>query len=200
MSIGTLAELKTALSNWTKRGDIATYAEDLILMGEKWIFRHARTREMEDTTLSVAIANGVASVPDGFVGLKHARLSGTPTTPLTIRPATWIYDRYPNRGGGSEPKYIGVDGSNFIFGPYPSARTVNGTYYKKLTSVITSANALFVANPDLYLFAALAEAEPFLKNDKRVMLWMSKRDAILADVNREAQGSHFGDAMAVSRA
>jgi hypothetical protein len=197
VSISTLAELKTALNNWTKRGDLASYAEDLILMGEKWIFRNVRAREMEDSALSVATASGVATIPTDFVGLKHARISGSPSTPLKIMPATWIYSTYPNRSAGGLPSYIGVDATNFIFGPSAGSYTVNGTYYKRLTSIITSANTLFTTNPDLYLFAALAETEAFLKNDKRVGLWMAKRDQIKNDINKEAQGSRFGDAMAV---
>ena len=56
---------------------------------------------------------------------------------------------------------------------------------------MSSANALYLANPDLYLFSALAEAEPFLKNDKRISLWMAKRDAILMDVNGEDDKARF---------
>ena len=65
------------------------------------------------------------------------------------------------------------------------------------TSVIPSANTLFTDTPDLYLFAALAETEPFLKNDKRVPLWIAKRDAILFDVNKQDAASRFADGMAV---
>ncbi len=166
MSISTYAELQTAVSNWLHRADLAIYAPDLILMGEKWIFRHARTRHME-TALSVAITSGVAPVPADFVALKHARVSASPSISLTIRPASWIYSQYPNRGAGSLPQFIGVEGSSFIFGPAPGGYTINGTYYARLTSIQSSANALFVANPDLYLFATLCEAEPFLKNDSR---------------------------------
>lgn len=196
MAISTLAELKTATTNWLHRADLASYVEDLIMVGEKWIFRHARCRLME-SSLSVAISSGVAAVPEDFLALKNARISGSPSTPLVIRPPEWIYDQYPNRGGGELPKFVGVEGANLVFGPYPSAYTVVGTYYARPASVISSANTLFTTNPDLYLFAALAEAELFLKNDKRVLAWISRRDAILDDVNREDRAAKGGDGMAV---
>lgn len=197
MSISTLAELKTALNNWSKRSDLASYAEDLIMLGEKWIFRNVRAREME-TALSGTIASGVLAVPTAFRALKHARIDASPNVVLQIKPAQWIYENYPTRSNGGTPKFIAVDGSNFIFGPYPSNLSVAGTYYAALTSVITSANALFLAHPDLYLFAALSELEPFLKNDKRVSLWMGKRDEIKNDINKEAMQGRYGDGMAVS--
>jgi len=191
MAISTLTELKTAITNWAKRDDLSSYLDDLILMGEKWIFRHARTRDMEEP-LSVTISSGVAALPADFVALKHAYIDGTPIEPLQAKASSWIYTRYPTRSSESKPKYIAVEGSNFIFGPYPdSAYTVAGEYYKRLTSVISSANALFTANPDLYLFAALSELEAFKKDDKRVELWMAKRNAILADVNNEDRAAEF---------
>ncbi len=187
----TYAELQTGVIDWLKRSDLASYVPDLILMGEKWIFRKARTRDME-TALSVAISSGVAALPADFVELKHARINGTPATTLQPKASSWIYLRYPTRSADSTPKFIGIDGSNFIFGPYPDSNyTVVGIYYKRLLSIQSSANALYLANPDLYLFATLAEAEPFLKNDKRIALWMAKRDSILMEVNGEDDRARF---------
>ena len=197
MSLSTYADLQTAVSSWLKRADMTTASADLITLGETWIYRHARTRDME-TSLSVVIAAGVAALPSNFIALKNARISGNPDTPLAIRPAEWIYDAYPLRSATATPKYVGVEGANLIFGPYPDAAdTVVGTYYKTLGALSASNHALFTNNPNLYLFAALAEAEAFVKNDERVPMWIAKRDAILMDVNKQAQESSFGGGLAV---
>lgn len=189
----TYAELKTALTNWLRRSDLTSYLDDLILMGEKWIFRKARTKDME-TALSGTIASGVLAVPNDYVALKFAYVNGSPTTPLQPKSASWIYNAYPDRSSLDTPQFIARDQGNFIFGPYPdSTYSILGTYYKRLAAVASSANALFTANPDLYLFAALAEAAPFLKNDSRVTLWTAKRDAILQDVNSEDKEGAYGD-------
>lgn len=194
MALSTYADLQTAVSNWLKRSDLTNYTADLITLGETWIYRHARTRAME-TSLSVAISSGVAALPSDFIALKNARISGTPTYPLSIRPAEWVYDQYPLRGQGGIPKFVAVEGSNLIFGPYPdSTYTVNGTYYANLGALSAGVHALFTQNPDLYLFAALAEAEAFIKNDARVGLWQTKRDQALVDANLQSQESRFSDA------
>lgn len=191
MSISTYAQLQTAVASWLKRTDLTDAIPDLIMLGEKWIFRHARTRDME-TALSVAMSSGLAAVPADYVEMKHAYIDGSPTAQVQRKPASWIYLRYPTRSSESKPKFFARDGANFVFGPFPdSDYTLKGIYYKRLTSVSSSANALFVANPDLYLFAALAEAEPFIKNDKRIPIWMGKRDAILLDVNGEDQNETY---------
>jgi hypothetical protein len=197
MSIANYADLQTAVSNWTKRSDLATPAPDLIMLGEKWIFRNVRAREME-TALSGTIANGVLAVPADFRQIKHARVNSSPAQKLRIVPADTIYEQYPVRSGGGIPKFIAVDGANFIFGPHPGDYTVSGTYYAALTSIASSANALFLAHPDLYLMAALAEAAPYMKDQAMTGVWTAKRNEIKEDINRETRQGRYGDGMAVS--
>lgn len=193
MALSTYADLQSAVSNWLKRSDLTNYVGDLITLGETWIYRHARTREME-TALSVTIASGVAALPNDFIALKNARIESAHKN-LSIRPAEWIYDQFPNRSATGIPGYVAVEGSNLIFGPATdSTYTISGTYYANLGAVADSAHALFTNNPDLYLFAALSEAELFIKNDPRSAIWMAKRDQILMDVNGQAQESRFSQA------
>ena len=195
MTISTYAELQTSVASWLARSNLTSIIPDLIMVGEKWIFRKARARSME-TALSVTITSGVAPVPSDFIALKHARIDASPAKHLRVRPATWIIENYPLRSSGGAPRFIGVDGTDFIFGPFPdSGYTVLGTYYAKPTVVSSSANALFTDNPDLYLFAALAEAAPYIKDDPRIALWVAKRDMILNDVNREAEEGRQDTAM-----
>jgi hypothetical protein len=198
MSLATYADLQTAVSSWLHRDGLSSIAPDLILLGEKWIFRKARTQEME-SAFTGTISSGVIALPTGFLAIKHMRVDGTPTRTLKVRPASWIYEHYPLRSADAKPQFVGVDAGSFVFGPYAdSGYTVSGTVYARPTSIQSSANALFLANPDLYLYSALAEAEPYLKNDKRVVLWAAKRDEILHDINTEDKESQWGPGMAVS--
>ncbi len=187
----TYAELKTAVTNWSKRGDLSSYLDDIILMGEKYLFRRVRTRAME-TSLNLTIASGVAAIPTDYVAMKYAYIDGSPTQPLQMKSAQWIQLNYPERSSSGKPVFMSADAGSFIFGPYPdSGYTVKGIYFKRLTSVASTANDLFTSNPDLYLFAALAELEPFLKNDKRVALWSAKREQLIADINKENDESLY---------
>jgi hypothetical protein len=182
MAITTYAELQTSVGNWLHRADLTAIIPDLIMLGEKRIFREVRVRVME-TALNSAIASGVLAVPADYLELKFAYIDGTPVGPLSRSTASEIYTEYPLRSSTSKPKKIAREGSNFIFGPYPDSNyTVKGIYYAQLTSIASSANALFTANPDLYLFAALCEAAPYIKNDSRVPLWEQKYQSIKADM------------------
>jgi hypothetical protein len=188
MTISTFTQLSTSVSNWLHRADLTAVVEDFIMAGEWKINRLLRIRAME-ADLSVAIASGVAALPSDYVQLKFAYISGTPTQPLQRKTAQWIGENYPTRSSSGKPLYIGRQGSNFVFGPYPdSAYTVAGVYYKRLDP-LSGANETnwFTANaPDLLLYAALCEAAPYLKNDIRIAVWQAKFTEALGQVQGEA--------------
>ena len=192
---GTYAGLKASVADFLHRADLTGIIPDLITIGEKRIFRNVRCRVME-STFSGTIASGVIAVPSDYLELKFAYISASPTSYLAGASASQIYAKYPNRAAEGKPVLIGREGSNFIFGPYPdSAYAVAGTYYAKPTVVSSSANALYVANPDLYLYAALCEAAPYIGDDPRIAVWEAKLNAIFNQIAYEAsseEGSSGG--------
>ena len=180
-----------SLAAWLTDEDSATttdigvnLAADLITVGETRIFREVRTRDME-TAFSDSITAGMMALPASYLALKSAYVNTAPNVSLERRPAEWIRLQYPQNQTSGIPQYIARYGQNFIFGPYPaSAYTINGIYYKQPTAISGAAlNAVFVANPDLYLFACLAESEIVIGRDQRTVLWEAKYQRILADVN-----------------
>lgn len=193
MSISTYAELQTAVGNWLNRSDLTSYVPDFIALGEARIYRELRIRAME-TALSSAISSGVVAVPSAYIELKHAYVDGTPTSSLLRAEPGLIYAKYPTRSSSGRPVYIAREGSNFIFGPYPDSNyTIKGIYYGRLTALSDSNTTnWFTTNaPGILLFAALCEAEPFLKNDMRIALWQSKYDMEKEGIEREERNEQF---------
>jgi hypothetical protein len=187
MSLATYADLKAAVVSWldVPTATFTSQIADLITVGEKRLFREARTRDME-YAVNDTIAAGTIALPTSYVELKYAYIDGTPVQRLERRSADWIYQQYPNRSSEGIPKYIARESSDFIFGPFPdSGYTVKGIYYRRPEVIATTANAVFLANPDLYLFACLAESEPLIGRDARIALWEAKYQKILMDVNGE---------------
>lgn len=204
MTISTLANLENQVESFLHRANIldvvgADNVDNLIELGELWIFRRARTHEMEATLSSQMSADGTLTVPSDYLALKHARISGTPTRYLKMRPSSWVLEHYPARSATGKPSFIARDGGSFIFGVFPDSQyTVNGTYYAKPTTIISSANSLFVANPDLYLYSALVVAEQYVKNHPMAQAWQMQRDAILMDVNGNTEEGQHGTGMAIA--
>lgn len=180
MALSTYNDLKSAVANWLHRSDLTSIIPDLILLGEKRLLREVRCREME-ATLSSAISSGTLAVPADYLELKYARIMSSTPNQLQRTSATSLYQQYPLRSSSGIPKLIARDGDYFVFGPYPdSSYTVEGVYYASPTSIQTTANDLFVAHPDLYLYASLIEAAPYIQDDPRVGIWESKYQNVLS--------------------
>lgn len=201
MSITTYAELQTSVANWLHRGDLTAIIPDLILLGENRIFRTLRIRDME-TALNSTISSGVIAIPSSYLDLKFAYVDGSPTQVLQRVSAHAIYSKYPTRTTDGKPVMIAREGTNFIFGPYPdSGYTIKGIYYAKPTSIQTSTNAVFLANPELYLFAALCEAAPYILDDPRLPVWEGKLKAVMNDLTAQDSNEYSsGGGLMVSAA
>jgi len=201
MSIASYSELKTAVANWLNRSDLTAYVPDFISLGEARIYRDLRIRAME-ASLSGTIASGVVAVPSTYIELKFAYVDGSPTRILHRADPEFIYSKFPTRSVTAKPSYIARQGDNFIFGPYPdSSYTIKGIYYSRLTALSDSNTTnWFTANaPGLLLWAALAEAEPFLKNDVRVQLWDAKYQMEKEALQRQERTEKFsGGGLAVT--
>tara|TARA_R110000868_G_scaffold19561_5_gene84214 strand:- start:564 stop:1169 length:606 start_codon:yes stop_codon:yes gene_type:complete len=185
MSITTYAELKTAVTSWldVPTSTFTNQIDDLVTIAESRIFREARTKDTE-ASISTALSSGVYALPSDYLEMKFAYINSSPISSLERRSAEWIYTEYPLRTSSGIPKFFARESTNLIFGPYPdSDYTLKGVYYKKLTALSSGVQALFTNNPDLYLFATLAESEILIGRDDRIKLWEMKYQKILSDVN-----------------
>ena len=86
-------------------------------------------------------------------------------------------------------------------GPAPdSDYTTSMLYLKKIDNLSTTnpTETMLTENPDIYLYGALLEAEPFLMNDARVQLWAAAFQQAIADLQeQDNEDRHSGSAMRV---
>ena len=143
-----------------------------------------------ENALSVTLSNNVAAVPTSpqYLGLKIAYFSGK--APLKRVTLEQLYSRYPRgRGSAGVACFVARNGSNFEFGPENQSGDLLGTYYGKPTllrnfAADAAAHFLIVNAPQLCLYGSLLQAEPFLKEDERVLLWKSAYDLQVASYRK----------------
>lgn len=185
------ATLVTAVGDYLARSDLSTFIPNFLQNSQKKLYRSLRIRPME-TALSVTISSGVAALPADYVGLKYAYVNASKAQFLERKTAEDIYRAYPVRSSSGLPKVIAREAENFIFGPYPdSGYPIAGIYYKKL-DLLDGSNTTnwFTSNaPEVLLYGALLEAQPFLMNDERIPVWQAlfneAIDSISMDEKRE---------------
>lgn len=178
MSFASLAAFRLTITDHLDVGSSITDSklDDLITIGENKVNRELRVRQMESAlAATLGSTAGTASVPSDYIEMKHAYMNTSPVRRLERKPATWIYEKFPNRSQTGTEHYFAREGSEFIFGEAGvSGRVMKGIYYAKPTAMASTINSLFSAYPEVFLFAVLSEAEAFIGRDSRIPLWEQK--------------------------
>jgi hypothetical protein len=178
--------LQGAVADYLARADLVTggWIPNFIQNFEERFYRDSENwGSWMESNLSVTVTANVAAVPADHMGLRIAYFAGYP--PLNRLSLEQLYSRYP-RGASTSggPRAIARNRTNFEFGPENTSGTLLGTYYAKpvlLRSFASDAAAhfLIVNAPDLLLYGALLEAEPFIKEDARAQIWMAAKQVAL---------------------
>lgn len=174
--ISDYASLQTAVTDYVARTDLASFTPNFIQNWEERFYREPMNYGYwMEADLDVTIASGAAALPADYLRLKVAYLSGQNSAPLQIVPLDLLYARFPPASSSGMPMYIARSGSSLVFGPAADAAyEILGKYYAKpalLRNDSDGINWLITNAPDLCLYGALLEAEPFLKNDYRLPVW-----------------------------
>ena len=201
MAIGTYAELQTAVANWLNRDDLTANIPDFITLCEARLNRVLRTRAMEGLyTASTVSGQRDYNLPTNYLQMRALRLNTSPLTVLEyVSPE--IMDRVWAGSSGGKPVAYTIKANELFLGPSPGAvYTMEMDYYRKFDSLstITTTNDMLTDNPDVYLYGALLEAEPFIKNDSRIQVWGTSFYKAITDIqDQDSKDRHSGSEMRI---
>ena len=201
MAIGTYAELQTAVANWLDRDDLTARIPEFITLAEARFNRLLRLRSMESkyTANTVAGQRNLA-LPTSYIQMRNFQVNTKPLTTLSyVTPE--IYDRLWGGSTSGTPKFYTILANEVSFGPIPATvMQVEMLFYKKFDnlSVTTTTNSLLTDAPDVYLYGAMREAEPFIMNDERVALWATSLSKAIQEMQeQDNKDRHSGSALRV---
>ena len=201
MAISTYNELKTAVANWLDRDDLTDRIPEFIALAEARMNRVLRLRMMESKyTASTVASQRNYALPTGYIQMRNFQINTSPVTPLQyVSPE--IYDRLWGGSTGGTPQFYTIITNEIQLGPVPgSVLTLEMLFYKKITALSGTNNTeqMLTNNPDIYLYGALLEAEPFIMNDERVGLWAKGFQQAVADLQeQDNKDRHSGSALRV---
>ena len=197
MTISNYTELQSAVTGWLHRTNLAANVPDFIALAEARLARDLRLQRMITTsTLSTVASTPTVALPTGWLEWRRLRLQA-PAQGLEYLSATQWAEKYAYSDTGAPLHYL-VEGQELRLGPTPDAvYSIDVQFYKMPDALsVTASNWLLTAHPGLYLWAALAEAAPFMAADQRVQLWETKYQADLlaaraADARAMSSGSNL---------
>tara|TARA_R110000751_G_scaffold197261_1_gene302451 strand:+ start:2362 stop:2991 length:630 start_codon:yes stop_codon:yes gene_type:complete len=202
MAISTYSELQTAVANWLDRDDLAARIPEFIALCEARFNRSLRIRAMETLDISVDTVSGTSTValPTGYVQMRDISLITSPITQLQYLTPE-IMNRLNAGSFTGKPETYTIIANNILFGPTPDAvYDISMLYYKTFDALTDAAptNWVITNAPDVYLYGALLEAEPFLMNDQRVQLWATAlTQSITTLQEQDNKDRHSGSALRV---
>jgi len=205
MALGTFTELKDAIADWLDRSDLTARIPDFITLAEARINRELRIRPMEvRSTMETTSGQQYFNLPGGYIQMRNIQLNTNPTAPLEyITPE--MLDRLYGSSTTGKPRAYSLIGDEIQLAPIPdSAYTLEMAFYEKFTALgdgtsgTVTSNWLTINAPDILLYGSLMEAEPFIKNDERIAVWLQAyRDGIDRLQKADANDRHSGSAMRV---
>jgi hypothetical protein len=205
MALGTFTELKDAIADWLDRSDLTARIPDFIALAEARINRELRIRPMEvRSTMYATVNQQYFNLPGGYIQMRNIQLNTNPTTPLEyITPE--MLDRLYGSTTTGKPRAYTLIGDEIQLAPIPdSAYQLEMAFYEKFTPLgdgsagTVTSNWLTANAPDILLYGALMEAEPFIKNDERIPVWLNGYSNAIDKLQRQDQRDrHSGSAMRV---
>jgi hypothetical protein len=201
MSFDTYADLKTSIASYLARSDLTAQIPDFIKFAETRLRRELRIRQMISlATITATAGTATVAIPSDFLEARDFIVDGNPVQAMNyVSPA--LYSRNTRNAASGKPVDYTVLASTFKLAPAPDAAyTMTLTYYAApaYLSDSNTSNLFLTVCPDLLLYAALVEAEPFLMNDARINTWGSMFDRSLASlIKSDEEGQYSGVPLAM---
>jgi hypothetical protein len=186
MSISTYAELQTAISNHLRRSDLTSAIPDLIALAESRLNRILRSLAMEQTaSLTASVGSRVLSLPARFLEPISLRITVSGQESPLIPKSPSEMDAVIGTGNAT-PAYYTINNQIEFDCPADFAYPLTLRYYKRLDLAADTTNALLTSDPDIYLYASLLAASPYIKEDARILLWKQAVDEFVEEANSVA--------------
>jgi hypothetical protein len=202
MAITLYSELQTAAANWLNRADLTTRIPEFIALAEARMNRDKRLRVRDSICRgSLSVSSQFTTLPTDFARMINVEYAGDPVAPLEpLTPQQMDVVRSQNESG--DPKYYCIYSTEIEVVPVQSTTvSLLLIYYGKIAALSDSAtsNWLLASAPDIYLYATLLQAAPYLHEDERLMTWQSLYDQLCNEYAASSEEDQAGGAPLVVR-
>lgn len=183
MAITTYSELKAAVALWLVRSDLTARIPEFIALAEARLNRVVRKRQAEtDQSLTATPSSRTIALPATFAEALQCWIVIDGERRRLVYADPVLADASAVAG---RPEYWGIDGATLAFErPCDAAYSIVLRQLGKYAlSDGSPTNTLLTDAPDVYLFATLAEAGPFLRDAELASAYEAKLGRALNELN-----------------
>jgi hypothetical protein len=185
MALDTFSGLKTTIADYLNRDDLTSIIPSFISIAETKFNRKLRVRQMVKRA-TATLDTAFFAFPSDFLQAKEFQLNTNPITYLEfVTEKQGDLMRQDAIIAPGKPKYYTIVGTQLeVIATPDDGYTGELTYYGKIPALSDSntSNWLLAYAPDLYLYGALVEATPYLKDDERLGTWSTLYTNSLGDI------------------
>jgi len=196
------SSLQTAVTEYLARDQDTTLIARIpsfIQFAEAKFNRQLFVRQMESRATAIVDLTSsepeFIALPADFQSMRRVRLSGVTGKPgLEFKSATQMDEyRFRTADVAAQPRYFTVFGNELELVPTPDqGYTIEMIYRTNIPPLATNtSNWLLALAPDLYLYGALLESAPYIKEDGRIQTWGLGFTAAMNDLNNLGLTSAF---------
>lgn len=194
--------LQAAVTEYLARDQDATLIARIpsfIQLAEAKINRQLFVRQMEQRSIAAVDLTSIEpefiALPSDFQSMRRVRLSSVAGKPsLEFKSGTQMDEyRFATCDVAGRPLYFTVFGNEIELAPTPDAAyTIEMVYRQNIPALASNGtNWLLALAPDLYLYGALLESAPYIKEDARIQTWGLGFTGALGDLSNLGLTSTF---------
>jgi len=202
MSITNYSDLQATIASYLARTDLTAQIPDFIQLAETRLRRELRIRQMLKVATTTTVANdSTVELPSDYLQMRDLHINTNPIQTIEyLSPSNFYRNTWASTSG--MPRQYTILAQEFQFAPVPDTNyTIQMMYYAAPTYLSSSNTSnVFLANcPDLLLYGALGEAEPYLMNDARLTTWAQLYDRGLSALSvSDDQGEYGGSPLSIT--
>jgi hypothetical protein len=199
MPFDNYTDLQAEIANYLARSDLGAEIPSFIALAEAKFNRSLKCVEMDQrATATIDITSAepqFLSLPADYQSMRRVRVESITGKPrLYFLPSDLIDEkRFAAQDAPGQPRYFTVFGAEMELFPTPDQAYTLGMVYRRLIPplALNPSNWLLGNHPDAYLYGALMEAEPYMKNDQRIETWAQGLSAAVDAINDVSDDAAF---------
>jgi hypothetical protein len=193
MPFASYSDLQASVGRWLKRNNLSDAAPDFIALAEARLNRRIKVRQMR-TFYSVTPSTNWVTLPGDYneairitYGDKRLDFVSEAAADACMEDVDGM-NKY-TIAGNKIWLLTNLDGSKLMLHYLQNIEPLSDS---------NTSNWLLEDAPDIYLYASLLEAEPFIKNDERIAVWAQALETAIKDLHdNDRDGQYSGSSLSM---
>ena len=194
MAITTYTEIKASIADFLNRDDLTSAIPDFIALAEAQMQREIRSYKMQKRA-TAEIDSRFSDLPADYLETVRFSLVEQSQRLELVSLDDMLELRQDSNNYLGMPMYYAIAGDAVEVYPTPDT-TYNGEmlYYATISKLSGSnaTNWILDNHPDAYLYGALLQSAPYLKDDARMQVWTMLYGGAVAGINTQSNKAKSG--------